>query len=113
GWVAAGALVGAAPQLVVSQILYGSPLGFMKLGGGPWKAFAPFERIWIWEPLLSWFHGMIPWTPLLGVSLIGFALLFRVDRRVAAAAVYAFTSQWAVNAVLERSFWGGYAFGQR
>lgn len=108
-----GALIGALPQLIVSVAIYGTPWGFLKLGGGDAAAFAPFERVWIWEPILSWYHGMIPWTPILGLALAGFVFLWRRDAGLGRAAVFCFVTQWAINACLERSFWGGYAFGQR
>jgi hypothetical protein len=37
----------------------------------------------------------------------------RDDRGLGLAAIYAFAAQWAINAAVERSFWGGFAFGQR
>jgi hypothetical protein len=109
---AAGAAVGVLPQVAASVFLYGSPFGFLT-GGGAAKPFAAFERIWAWQPLLSWYHGLIPWTPLLGLAAVGFIPLLRSDRRLGVAAVWAFGTQWFVNATLERSFWGAYAFGQR
>ncbi len=114
-WIAIGGIiVGVLPQLTVSAFLDGNPLGFLMVGGSdpsrPWHAF---ERLWIWEPLLSWFHGMLPWTPFLAVAVAGFFFLLRDDRGLGLAAIYAFAAQWAINAVLERSFWGGFAFGQR
>lgn len=108
----AGILLGMLPQLVVSSFLYGSPVGFLT-GGGAARPFAAFERIWVWEPIFSWYHGLVPWTPLLGVGALGLAALYWRDRRLALAGMWAFGSQWAINALLERSFWGAYAFGQR
>lgn len=108
---AAGLALGALPQLIVSTFLYGSPLGF--LGGGEAKAFAAFERIWTWEPLLSWYHGLIPWSPFAALGLAGLVLLYRRDRKLALACLLLFVSQWLINATLERSFWGALAFGQR
>lgn len=108
-----GCIVGALPQLVVSTFLYGSPFGFLRPSGGAGQAFSPFERIWIWEPLLSWYHGMLPWTPLLGLAILGLGFLWRADPGLGRAGIFCFASQWAINASLERSFWGGYAFGQR
>lgn len=112
--IIAGALLGAMPQFVVSSFVDGSPLGFLHAGGSdpgrPWHAF---ERFWIWEPLFSWFHGLVPWTPLLAVAIAGFFFLLRDDRGLGLAAIYVFASQWLINAAFERSFWGGLAFGQR
>jgi|GEM_PF-1219009 len=107
-----GLLLGVLPQLVVSWTLYGTPWGFLT-GGGNARPFAALEKIWTWEPIFSWYHGLLPWTPFLGLALVGFVFLWRLDRGLGAAAVYFFACQWLINALLERSFWGAYAFGQR
>ena len=106
---ALGALAGSSPQLIVSTFLYGSPWGFL----APTDGVAPFERVFALEPILSWYHGMVPWTPVLGLAVAGFILLYRSDRGLGLAAVWCFATEWAINATLDRSFWGGYAFGQR
>ncbi len=111
-WIAAiGFLIGALPELVVSQFLYGRPLAFASSGGAnDWHSF---ERIRPFLPLVSWYHGMFPWTPLLALSLIGLFLLWRDDRRLAAAGIATFLLQWSIIAAFDRSFWGMLAFGQR
>jgi len=107
-------VVGALPQLVVSQFLYGAPLPLFDLdprnAQRPWHAF---ERFRGWEILASWFHGLVPWTPLLLVGIIGLAFLLRADRRLGIAAIAMFAAQWLINATGDRVFWGGVAFGQR
>lgn len=112
GLLLAGFATAALPQVVVSTVLYGTPYGFLT-GGGAAKPFAAFERIWVWEPILSWYHGLLPWSPIIALGLAGLFVLWRSDRPLAAAGLYAFASQWFVNATLERSFWGAHAFGQR
>src|SRR5205085_8336740 len=69
-WGALGWLVGAAPQLVGSAVVYGSPLGSMRsvAPGAPWAAF---ERFWGWELYLSWYHGLLTWTPWALACLVG------------------------------------------
>jgi hypothetical protein len=111
-WLAAiGFVIGCLPELVVSQILYGRPLAFASSGGAnDWHSF---ERIRPFLPLVSWYHGMFPWTPLLALSLIGLLLLWRDDRRLAAAGIVTFVLQWSIIAAFDRSFWGMLAFGQR
>jgi hypothetical protein len=108
----AGALLAALPQLIVSQTLWGAPLAFVNIGGHahPWQMFTTFRPF---ETLFSWYHGLVTWTPLLAVSLAGFALLWHDDRRLARAAIVTFAAQWLVLSVLERWFWGGASFGQR
>jgi hypothetical protein len=108
---AAGLAAGALPQLIVSWFLYGGPLTF--LGGGSTRPFAAFQRVWVWEPLLSWYHGLVPWTPFAALGLTGIVLLRKRDARLMSACLFAFGSQWLINATLDRTFWGGVAFGQR
>lgn len=111
-WYAGGMAAGALPQIVVSWFLYGSPLGFLT-GGGSATPFAAFQRVWAWEPLLSWYHGLFTWTPFAAAGVAGLLLLLRHDRRLAVAGLVLFASQWIINATLERSFWGALSFGQR
>lgn len=112
--LAGGFVIGAAPQFVVSQFFYGNPLGFLRVGGNdPGRPWRPFERIWPWEPIFSWYHGLATWTPLLLLAVIGFAFLWRKDRALASAAMTMFALQWVINSTMERSFWGAFAFGQR
>lgn len=111
-WYAAGLLAGALPQLVVSWFLYGSAFGFLT-GGGSATPFAALQKIWVWEPLFSWYHGLFTWTPFALLGVAGLLVLARRDRRLAAAGLFLFASQWIVNATMERSFWGALSFGQR
>ena len=108
----AGCFVGVLPQLVVSQFLYGSPVGFLT-GGGAATPFASFQRTWTWEPIFSWYHGLATWTPFAIVGIAGVVMLLAKDRRFAVALLLVFVAQWMINAWLERSFWGGLSFGQR
>ncbi|MFN2238268.1 MAG: hypothetical protein ABR524_02645 [Thermoanaerobaculia bacterium] len=113
-WYALGGILGASPQLLVSWVLYGNPLGFTYFGdSSPGTPFASFARLWWWEPLFSWYHGLFIWTPVALVGVAGFAALWRRDRRLALSGIWVFLSFWAINATMERSFWGGFAFGQR
>ncbi|HYC93844.1 MAG TPA: hypothetical protein VEO54_31875 [Thermoanaerobaculia bacterium] len=112
GWrgILGGALLAALPQFIVSQTLWGAPLAFVNIGGSahPWQMFATFRPF---ETLFSWYHGLVPWTPLLVLALIGLALV--KDRRLAYAGLTLFAAQWLLLSVLERWFWGGASFGQR
>lgn len=111
-WIAIGGLIGVLPQLVVSQVLNGSPLAFVNVGGSAHQ-WQMFERVRIWQPMLSWFHGLVPWTPILALAVIGLVPLAKIDRGLALAGAWAFASQWLMVALLDRSFWGGVSFGQR
>lgn len=112
--VIAGFIAGALPQLVVAQVLYGSPFSLFNVAPGnverPWHSF---ERIWVWEPLLSWYHGVATWTPLLVIGICGFPLLWRAHRGLGTAAVTMFAVQWFANSTIDRFFWAGSSFGQR
>ena len=111
-WLALGAVLGALPQLIVSQVLWGGPLVFVNIGGRahPWQMFAKFRPF---ETIFAWYHGLATWTPLLVVAIIGFAFLWRIDRPLATAGIVLFASEWLVLSTLERWFWGGFSFGQR
>lgn len=111
-WLAIGGVIGVLPQIVVSQVLNGSPLAFVNVGGAAHQ-WQMFERVRVWEPMLSWFHGLVPWTPILVLAVAGLIPLARIDRGLALAGAWAFLSQWLMVALLDRSFWGGVSFGQR
>lgn len=108
----AGALLAALPQFIVSQTLWGAPLAFVNIGGRahPWQMFATFRPF---ETLFSWYHGLVTWTPLLAIALVGLVLLRKQERAMAHAGLALFIAQWLVLSVLERWFWGGASFGQR
>jgi hypothetical protein len=63
--------------------------------------------------MLSWYHGLATWTPLVVLAVIGFAFLWQKDRGLGRAAVVTFAAQWLLLSILERWFWGGASFGQR
>jgi hypothetical protein len=108
----AGVAVAALPQLVVGQILWGTPLAFVNIGakGNDWQSFT---HVRLWEVLFDSYHGLAVWTPLLLLALIGFALLYKDDRRLGIAAISMFAIQWLMIGTLDRAWWGGAAFGQR
>lgn len=108
----AGALLAALPQFIVSQTLWGAPFAFVNIGGRahPWQMFATFRPL---ETLFSWYHGLVSWTPLLVLALIGLVLLRKKEPALAYAGLTLFVAQWLVLSVLERWFWGGASFGQR
>jgi len=112
GVLFSGALLAALPQLIVSQVLWASPLAFVNIGARahPWQMFTTFRPF---ETMFSWYHGLATWTPLLLLAVAGFALLWRDDRGLARAAIVTFGAQWLLLSALERWFWGGASFGQR
>jgi hypothetical protein len=110
-WLIAGGLLGVLPEVIASQVLYGSPIAFA--GFGARVTLGVFRRFWFSETLFSWFHGAFPWTPLVALAVCGLLLVLRSDRRLAIAGLYAFLIQWLLNATLERAFWSGVSFGNR
>jgi hypothetical protein len=112
GWTILGAIIGGLPQIVVSQILWDSPLAFANIGtqGNDWQAFT---HVRLFETLFSSYHGLAIWTPLLLFALAGFYFLVKDDRRLGIAAIAMFVIQWLMVSTLDRAFWGGAAFGQR
>ncbi|HEY6842779.1 MAG TPA: hypothetical protein VI391_01315, partial [Thermoanaerobaculia bacterium] len=115
--VAGGFVIGALPQIVVAIVLYGNPLSLYNVvqgpGGHAWYGWKAFERVWPWQPVFSWYHGLATWTPLMIIGAAGLLLLFRSHVRLASAALLMFGLQWAINSSVDRFFWGGSSFGQR
>jgi len=111
-WTILGAIVGGLPQIIVSQVLWGSPLAFANVGaqGNDWQSFTHIRLI---ETIFSSYHGLAVWTPLLLFAVAGFFFLFKDDRRLGIAAMAMFAIQWLMIGTLDRAFWGGAAFGQR
>jgi hypothetical protein len=106
--VAVGAaLLVFTPQMAAWNAIYGSPLvlpqgeGFMRWGE---PALA--------SVLLSDWHGLFTWTPVVAVAVAGVAGLWRRDRSAGVAAVAVLISAWYVNAAVA-DWWAGEAFGSR
>lgn len=106
GLLAGGALVGFSPQMIAWGLLFGSFLG------------TPYGRQLFWlEPglpdvLLSAYHGLYSYAPLLLIATAGFVPLFRRDRRLALASLLTFAAQVYV-ASCNIAWWGGASFGAR
>ncbi len=108
----AGGLLGVLPELVVSTVVYGNPLGFASIGVRA-IGWHPWTRFWAIETLFSWYHGLFTWTPLAAVALAGLFVVWKSDRRLAAAALASFAIQWITNAAGDRAFWAALSFGAR
>lgn len=112
--IVAGFVAGALPQIVVATVIYGNPLRLYNLlPGTSQDAWRAFERFWPWQPLLSWYHGLATWTPLMIIGAAGLIRVSRVDRGLGTAAIAMFLVQWLANASLDRPFWSAASFGQR
>lgn len=106
--LAAGALAGFVPQLVAWQLIYGH------FFSNPWAIRQP----WTWTSpkilsvLLSSDHGLISWTPVVALALLGLICFVRQHRRIGLALWAGFLTQLYLVA----SFYawdGGSSFGNR
>ena len=108
-FVAAGAaLLVFVPQMIVWMSLYGRPLA-MPQGPG----FMLWTQPALLAVLVSDWHGLFTWTPVVAIALIGFIPLCGGSGRtvIAAAAIFLMLS-WYVNAAVA-DWWAGEAFGSR
>ena len=108
----AGGLLGVLPELLVSTILYGQPLGFASIGVRA-IGWHPWSRFWIVETLFSWYHGLFSWTPIAAIGVAGLVMLAKRDRPLAIAAIVSFVIQWIANSSADRAFWAAISFGSR
>ncbi|MFO0702296.1 MAG: hypothetical protein U0514_00210 [Candidatus Andersenbacteria bacterium] len=111
GLVALGTLVGVAPQLIGWKLLYGSWL-IVPQGTG----FLDWRSPHFFEVLGSNRHGLLTWTPLALIALVGLLVAAaRATKSRWTAALYALaillTQTYINGAALE--WWGGDAFGAR
>jgi hypothetical protein len=104
---AGAALLVFTPQMAAWNAIYGSPL---VLPQG--KGFMRWCEPALASVLLSDWHGLFTWTPVVAVAVAGVAGLWRRDRSAGVAAVAVLTSAWYVNAAVA-DWWAGEAFGSR
>ncbi len=103
-----------APQLVVWNVLYGSPLSIPRshpIGGrffDPYVWFHPY----LLEYLFSTRHGLYTWTPITLLATVGLFCLARKNRSVAVALVAALVLQWYLNSA-NTDWHGSGSFGAR
>ncbi len=95
------------PQALVWKQLYGRWLT-VPMGTTSMRWFAPA----LLEVLFSARNGLFAWTPLVAISVVGLAFLYRQDQPLAIALLIALLAQWWVNASVA-DWWGGSAFGGR
>ncbi len=112
------AIGGGALPLIAQAIawwsIYGTPLGPLtggaNLQGTTWM---PFQHIALAEALLSSYHGLFSWSPLAVLSVAGWFLGLKRDRRLALTLLLMFAGEWVANGTFDRYFWGGTSFGAR
>ena len=104
---ALAALAAFTPQMIVWQTLYGRPLAIPQGGG-----FMRWGQPALGPVLLSDWHGLFTWTPIVAVAVAGLFLLRRRDTVLFAGTVVFLMLSWYVNAAAA-DWWAGEAFGAR
>ncbi|MGH9714556.1 MAG: hypothetical protein ACRD5M_14775 [Candidatus Acidiferrales bacterium] len=84
--------VALLPTLITRRIIFGDPLQTGYMAASTWNWRTPQ----FWNVLFSADHGLLSWTPILTLSLIGIALLFRVDRPFSAYLMIGLLAFYAV-----------------
>ena len=111
--IGAGALPLAA-QAIAWLAIYGTPLGPLTRGanlqGVTWM---PFRHIALVTVLFDSYHGLLAWSPVIAVAIVGWAVGWRRNRDLALACILMFLGEWIANGTFDRYFWGGMSFGPR
>jgi hypothetical protein len=100
--------VALLPTLISREIIFGSYLqtGYAPVTAWAWRAPA------LWNVLFSSDHGMLSWTPILTLALVGLILFRRVDKPFATFLLVAFLAFYGVVAL--HPDWDGLSsFGNR
>ena len=104
---AIASIVAFSPQMIVWQVLYGSP--FLVPQG---DSFMRWTEPALGGILFSDAHGLFTWTPIVLVSVIGLVMLAGREPLVATALGGALLLSWYANAAVS-DWWGGEAYGAR
>ena len=103
----ATAVLAFAPQMVVWKVLYGRAFTVPQ---GP--GFMRWQDPALMAVLFSDKHGLISWTPILLIAIVGIVLVARRAPLVCWAATLFLAASWYVNAAVA-DWWAGEAFGAR
>jgi hypothetical protein len=101
------ALIAFSPQFFVWRALYGQWLAMPQ--GNDWMQWG---RPQFGNVLLSDWHGLFTWTPIVAVAVAGLVPLYRRDRRIGLCVAAAFLVSLYANAVV-LEWWAGSAYGSR
>jgi len=101
-------LIGFSPQMMVWKIIFGR----FYIGNPYGGQFLRWKSPWIMEVLFSSRHGLLSWTPILYLSIIGFFLFYRKDRKLTLMLSAVFLAMLWVNSSAA-SWWAGGSFGDR
>ncbi|MFN2443626.1 MAG: hypothetical protein ABR517_13175 [Thermoanaerobaculia bacterium] len=111
--VGLASLVPWGAQAVAWTAVYGQPLGPIAAGsspvGGTWMVF---HTIALDEVLFSSFHGLLPWSPVVALAVVGW-VIERKRFPLATTLLLMFAGEWLANGLLDRYWWGGMSFGPR
>ncbi|MBI2215011.1 MAG: hypothetical protein HYU52_15290 [Acidobacteria bacterium] len=115
--VAAGAALPLAVQAAAWHAIYGTPLGPLASGANlEGVTWLPFRTVHLLPVLLSPWHGLFTWSPIVLLALGGWALLYRAGsarRDLAIVFALMFAGELLANAAFDRYWWGGMSFGAR
>jgi hypothetical protein len=101
-------VIALAPTLATRKIIFGSAFETGYQSSGEWNWHAPQY----WNVLFSADHGMLSWTPILLLALIGIAFFARVDRTFATYLGVVFLAFYTLIALYPN--WDGISsFGSR
>jgi len=101
-------VVVALPTFVTRKIVFGGYFTFGSYGVLPWNWSAPYWR----SVLFSSDHGLLSWTPLLGLALLGFLFAPRSARPIALYLAAAWAAFYYV--ISSYPYWDGISsFGNR
>jgi hypothetical protein len=103
----AASIVAFLPQMLVWQVLYGSP--FLVPQG---DEFMRWTTPALGSVLFSDWHGLFTWTPIVVVAIAGLVVLARREAMVATALGVALLLSWYANAAVA-DWWAGEAYGAR
>lgn len=101
-------IVALLPQAIVWKVVYGQFMVDAYDGAG-----FDFTNPYILESLFSARHGLISWTPVILLALIGLLLFVRDNIKLGVALLIAFTLQVYVNSSWADYWWFGESFGSR
>ena len=87
-------VVALLPTLISRRIVFGSPLQTGYMPASTWKWSSPQ----FWNVLFSSNHGMLSWTPILVLSLVGILLFRQTDKAFATSLIVAFLAFYSVIA---------------
>jgi hypothetical protein len=102
-----GALAVFAFQMILWKLYYDS---WITIPQG--DTFMDWRAPWIWPTLVSTYRGIVPWMPVVVLSIAGLILLLKYDARLALPLLLVFLLELYVNGST-RDWFGGGGFGPR